>query len=207
MSITSYSELQTAVANWLNRADLALRIPEFISLAEAQMKRDKRVQTKTVVTLTLASPGVTLPADFHEMVALYFDGDGSIFGGISIVAPDKVAWAKRNGTGVPRVAAITDDGTTLYLGPEPDTSRDATLEYIATFAVLSDTNTTNFILDDHHDIYLNGALKEAEPFLKNDERVQLWETKYEKAMTELGRFIDRRRFGGAKIIRPRRAIG
>ncbi len=44
MSISTYAELQTAVGNWLNRADLTARIPEFIELFEARVKRDLRVR-------------------------------------------------------------------------------------------------------------------------------------------------------------------
>ena len=36
MAIGTYSELQTAVANWLTRADLTSRIPEAIAMAEAE---------------------------------------------------------------------------------------------------------------------------------------------------------------------------
>jgi hypothetical protein len=39
MAIGTYSELQTAVANWLGRDDLTDRIPEFIDLAEARLSR------------------------------------------------------------------------------------------------------------------------------------------------------------------------
>ena len=34
MAITTYSELKTSIANWLNRDDLTTQIPDFISLAE-----------------------------------------------------------------------------------------------------------------------------------------------------------------------------
>ena len=42
MSITTYSELKTAVANWLNRDDLTSVIPDFIALTEADMDRKIR---------------------------------------------------------------------------------------------------------------------------------------------------------------------
>ena len=42
MAITTYAELKTAIANWLNREDLTSVIPDFISLAEADFNRKLR---------------------------------------------------------------------------------------------------------------------------------------------------------------------
>ena len=44
MAINTYSTLQTAVANWLDRNDLTDRVPEFISLAEATFNRVLRLR-------------------------------------------------------------------------------------------------------------------------------------------------------------------
>ena len=40
MAITNYSELKSAIADWLDRTDLTDQIPDFITLAEARHKRD-----------------------------------------------------------------------------------------------------------------------------------------------------------------------
>ena len=37
MAITTYAELQTAIGDWLNRADLDQKIPDFIRLAESTL--------------------------------------------------------------------------------------------------------------------------------------------------------------------------
>ena len=42
MSITNYTNLQSTIADYLNRDDLTSVIPVFIQLAEAQMNRDIR---------------------------------------------------------------------------------------------------------------------------------------------------------------------
>ncbi len=42
MAITTYSELKTALGNWLNRDDLTAVIPDFISLAETDINRKLR---------------------------------------------------------------------------------------------------------------------------------------------------------------------
>ena len=44
MAIGTYAELQTAVANWLDRGDLTDRIQEFIDLAEARINRNLRLR-------------------------------------------------------------------------------------------------------------------------------------------------------------------
>ena len=42
MAITTYSELKSSVADWLNRDDLTSVIPDFIALSEAQYNRSIR---------------------------------------------------------------------------------------------------------------------------------------------------------------------
>ena len=67
MAITTYSELKTAVANWLNRDDLTSNIPEFIALAEAAIndqvrhwRMEKRAET------TLDAQFIGPPSDWLE---------------------------------------------------------------------------------------------------------------------------------------------
>lgn len=40
MSISTYAELKTAIANFLARTDLTEQIPNFIQLAEARLSRE-----------------------------------------------------------------------------------------------------------------------------------------------------------------------
>ena len=42
MAITNYTQLKTAIANWLDRDDLTSKIPDFIFLAEKQIERQVR---------------------------------------------------------------------------------------------------------------------------------------------------------------------
>jgi len=43
MALTTYTELKSSLADWLNRSDLTSVIPDFISLAEAQMEYVKNL--------------------------------------------------------------------------------------------------------------------------------------------------------------------
>ena len=48
MALTTYAELKTSIGDWLNRADLTAVIPDFISLAEAQIERTLRTRQMIV---------------------------------------------------------------------------------------------------------------------------------------------------------------
>ena len=57
MSISTYTELQTAVANFLARTDLTSQIPDFIKLAEVRMSREleSRSQEKRATATLVAN--------------------------------------------------------------------------------------------------------------------------------------------------------
>ena len=64
---------------------------------------------------------------------------------------------------------------------------------------LSDSNTTEQMLTDNPDIYLYGALLEAEPFLMNDERVQLWATAFQESVRALQEQDNKDRHSGSAM--------
>ena len=70
MAITTYSELQTAIANFLARGDLTTQIPDFITLAEARMSRelDTRSQERRATAATAAGDEfISLPTDLRKI--------------------------------------------------------------------------------------------------------------------------------------------
>ncbi len=44
MAISTYAELKTGIANWLDRTDLTDKIPDFIALAESRHRRDFKIR-------------------------------------------------------------------------------------------------------------------------------------------------------------------
>ena len=209
MSITTYSELQTAVANWINRNDVAERIPEFITLAEARMKRDTRLVEISVLDFN-AVEDYALPLQFKAVKNLYHDG-ASQYGRIRMVSVDELAERKlRHGdTGVPRWASVieTSIGRKLRFAPEPDGTYGLRLLFETELDVLSTANTSNWLLAAAPDIYLWGSLSCAEGFLQEDERIGLWKSEYDQAADEYKADKKRREYGGALTPRPAHIIG
>ena len=70
MALSTYSDLKTAIANFLARDDLTSQIPDFIKLAEARMSRElsSRTQEKRANATTVAGDGfISLPTDLRSI--------------------------------------------------------------------------------------------------------------------------------------------
>jgi hypothetical protein len=68
MALSNYTELQASVGDFLNRSDLSTVIPDFITMAEAELNRTLRVREMSVRTQApIDSQYVKLPADFLGM--------------------------------------------------------------------------------------------------------------------------------------------
>jgi hypothetical protein len=209
MALSNYTELQAAVADWLNRDDLTTQIPDFIALAEASLGRHPAVTHEELTTLSITGALVALPADCRELLSMYYD-ETSARGAIEVVSPEELAARKVDfsASGRPRYAAVENNGTYIRFAPEPDQTYTANIEYAATLTALSGTNTTNWLLTGHPDLYLFGTLVQTAPYLKDDPRMAVWQSMLERGLTELDALVRRRRFSpNTPVWRPRRAIG
>lgn len=179
MSITNYSELKTAVAAWLHRADLDDRIPDFIQIGEGKLSRDldsRRMDVKADLVTTPGDKALDLPADMLEMRRLQIVSD-DYNTPLQYRTPDEIAADyPHNRTGRPVVFTVI--GQRLELAPIPDAAYNLELNYIQRLPALSDSNPTNWLLSAWPSAYLYAALCAAQPFLINDERLPMFERLY-----------------------------
>ena len=199
MAISTYAELKTAVANWLNRDDLTANIPDFITLCEARLNRVLR--TRAMEGLYTASTiagqrDYNLPASYLQMRALRLNTSPlTVLEYVSPEIMDRV-WAGSSG-GKP--VAYTIKANELFLGPSPDSAYTMEMDYYRKFPSLSTIITTNEMLTDNPDVYLYGSLLEAEPFIKNDNRIQVWGTSFYKAITDIQDQDSKDRHSGSEM--------
>lgn len=188
MAITSYSELQTAVQNWLDDTNTlpAARCQEFIALAEADINRRLRVremlETATGV-LTAGTATLALPAGFAGAMVLTVTSSGTEYP-LSLMSNPAAAEAYTSyGSGLPRHFTIEGDNLRLY--PTPDSAYSYTLRYWMKVPLLSNSTATTWLLTAHPDVYLFGALTHAEGYRINDPRLQSWKAQYELALQQV----------------------
>jgi hypothetical protein len=182
MSITTYAELQTAVASWLNRSDLTANITDFITLAEARLSSDVKgrlMDTKTTLATVVGVNTVTLPTDMLEMRR--FQVAGSYNQPLSYRTPDEQSIDfSANSSGQPIVFTVI--GANAELAPVPDAVYSLELTYRQRIPALSVSNTTNWLLTAWPNAYLYASLLEAMPFIMNDPRLSMWQALYMQAV-------------------------
>ena len=90
-------------------------------------------------------------------------------------------------------------GNNIRLGPTPDVVYTTSMLYYKTFDPLSGSAPTNWVITNAPDVYLYGTLLEAEPFLMNDARVQLWATALTESINTLQEQDNKDRHSGSVL--------
>ena len=95
----------------------------------------------------------------------------------------------------------------LEVVPSPDDTYTSSIVYYTRIPALTDSATTNWLLTAHPDIYLFGTLVEAEPYLKNDERMPMWTSRLDKALMALRLQGERELHTGSSLRMRARVLG
>jgi hypothetical protein len=185
MAYTSYSDLQTSVANYLGRSDLTAVIPDFIRFAETRLARELRTRKmlkSATASMTAGDARVALPTDFLEVRDLYTQGNPRM--PVTYMSPSAFTRdARADESGLPVFYTVLS--AEFQFAPMPDTAYVLEILYYAQPPVLSGSNSSNVFLANYPDALLYGALLEAEPYLINDARSQTWATLYDRAIKNI----------------------
>lgn len=182
MALSTYSEIKSTIADYLNRADLTAVLPSFVTLAEAKFNRELRTRDMlTRVQATSDDEYVSLPTDFLQHYSLELDA-ASAQPSMAYIGPQEAKVLKaQNRTASTTYYYTVIDGA-FEIIPAPGSDLDLRMVYYAKIPALSDSNTTNWLLTKSPDLYLYSALLEAAPYLKDDDRVQLWAAARQQVM-------------------------
>ena len=198
MTIATYSDLVTEMANWLNRADLASEIPTFIQLFETRMNRRLRSPDQEITaTQTIVSGTNTYPilSPMRQVKQVFISGTPRVeliymsYDDLRRSYPDDIS-------DIPQSYSIV--GQNVVLQPIP-TSGTLTLTGYQTLPSLGTGTATNWLLTAHPDAYLFGSLCEAAAYLKDDERLPIWKQTWDEILEEIDREANERRIPAGPI--------
>jgi hypothetical protein len=206
MPISTYSELQAAVADFLNRDDLTTAIPNFISLAEAALNRRMRApEMVTRATVTIDAEYENRPSDWLETIR--YQVNTNPIAVLEFVTPEEAIIQKTKYSASGQPLFFSTVGTQFQHVPVPDTSYTGELMYYSRIPALSVTNTTNWLLTANPDIYLYATLVQSAPYLKEDERLATWAAILDRLLAEHDVAQERAKTGSSRLVIRTRTFG
>jgi len=179
--IETYGGLVDWIGATLDRTDLETQIPTFIHMADLRLDRillPPARQTTANLTTTAGTATLTLPADFKQLVTANIGGypldrvtTTEIYGALNGAQPTR----------------FTIGNGELKLSPTPDAEYTVVIDYLKGIQPLSEESPSNWVLSSHADLYVYGALLQAEAYLANDERLPIWKLAFDEAIGEVNR--------------------
>lgn len=183
--ILNYIDLQQNIQDWMNRTDISNQVTTFIQIAENKLARKLRILSmESTVNDTISNNIITLPSDYREM-KLFFVNSSSASSNLTRL-PSITLYARypRSGySGIPQY--FSREGYQVSFGPIPDSNYSVTYVYFKKVNALSSSNLTNWFTDNAPELLLYGSLLEAEPYIKNDERIQIWKSRFDEIWSDI----------------------
>jgi hypothetical protein len=189
-SVMTYDSLVENIQSYLERSDTATldKIPLFIMLAEQVIASQiKFLGNLTVNTSAMVASQATVdkPARWHKTVSMNI----TVAGERTPVLLRKYEylreyWPEPATTGVPKFYADYDY-THWLVAPTPAAAYDFEVLYYERVQPLDSSNQTNWFTIYAPQALLYGSLLQAMPFLKNDERMGMWQQQYDLIINTL----------------------
>ena len=203
---TTFTTLQQDIRRYLERgftlasdAIVYEQIPRLINLAERRIARELKIEGLINVLSGTLQPGLAVypkPDRWRTTVSFNF-GIGNEYNQLFPRSYEYVRsyWPNREETDVPLFYADYDYNNWI-VSPTPDQAYPFEVLVYQLLPLLDDANQTNWLTEYAPQVLLYASLLEATPFLKNDERIQVWQSMYDRSAQalngeDLSKILDR----------------
>jgi hypothetical protein len=164
------------------------QLPRLINLAERRIATELKIQGLINVvegTFTAGQAVYPKPDRWRGTVSFNF-GNGDNNANYNQLFPRSYEyireyWPDRSKTDTPLFYADYDYNHWL-ISPTPDQNYPFEILVYQLLPLLDDSNQTNWLTEYAPQLLLYGSLLEAEPFLKNDDRIPTWQQMYDRAL-------------------------
>lgn len=191
MALANYSDLLAAVASWLNRSDLTAVIPDMIALAEAEFNRTLRTMEMEGRATATTGSAVAVPSDFIGLRSVFINDAP-----LAYVSASDFFSLDVDSSGTPAYYTIADGQ--FFFKPTPSSST-VEITYYQKIPALTASNTTNWLMTKHPDLYLFATLAQGEFYTWDDDRLPLVKARVEEIMAQIEADETRRTFGSAAL--------
>ena len=180
----TFDEFQTYLMThlWKTGDSIVLNnLPTIILTAEAELNRTLKVEDRvSVLDMQATSIAWPLPPDYRSMRHLSSPQRGEM--NYNIPADFANKRAAKTCTG--KDYTVVNKTLRLIGNITPEAPLDLETWYYRNIPKMADDpeETSNWLLQDYFDVFLYCVLKHTAPFLREDERLQVWGTLFSDAM-------------------------
>jgi hypothetical protein len=206
-AINSYAALKLAIIDHAWRVDdtaFDTAVPGFIAGAESMMVDGFGIpgepsaipalrtwEMETLTTLTVTAGEATLPLDFAEARKVVVNQRP-----LEQISPMRAAeYYSTGGSATPINYTLVNGKIMTY----PAGSGSMSLLYYARLPALSDAAPTNWLLAKNPLAYLYGALMLAEPYMRDDTRIPVWNQLFRGIITGLNRSSNIAKYSNIRV--------
>lgn len=189
-AVMTYNSLVNDIETYLERTDQATidKIPQFIMLAEQVIAAELKFLGNLTVaesTMVAGNPIIDKPARWRKTVSMNVTVGGQKFP-VLLRKYEYLReyWPDATEQDVPKFYCDYDY-THWLVAPTPDVAYSFEVLYYERVQPLDSTNQSNWFTEYAPQALLYGSLLQAMPFLKNDERIGMWQSQYQQIMNVL----------------------
>lgn len=203
----TFTSLQSDIRNYLERGGstdpiVYEQIPRLITLAERRIARELKIQGFLAVVNTTMQSGVSVypkPDRWRDTVSINIGTGTNNNTRKQIYARSyeyiREYWPDETQEATPEFYADYNYSNWVF-APTPDADYPMEVLYYELPPLLDEATQTNWLTEYAPNLLLYASLVEATPFVKDDQRVQLWQTYYDRALSalngeDLQKIIDR----------------
>ena len=206
MAITNYGTLKAAIADFLNRDDLTAVIPTFIDFAQDKINRDLRTRQMVArATANIDSQYNAFPPNFLQVRDIRLNTDP--VQALEYVSSEQQNQERsRNATsGRPRLFSVIGESFEVF--PTPDTSYECEIAYYEKIPDMTADSDTNWLLTKSPELFVYGSLVHSAPYLKDEDKIVIWQTLYRDVFNSLTLEDEKSRFSGTTPRMRTRSFG
>lgn len=202
----NYTEIKDTALGYADRQDTEItsRIDLFLKMVEARINRKIESQEAIATVHTIIVNNVfeyTLPTDFRELqdIKIVNTDNENYSYPLELSSPERVTTFRLDGSDQ-RIYTVI--GNTVQICSNPyDATLNLVLEitYKQKIPALTSLATTNWISNNHPDLYVFGLMAEINAFVKDANASMLWEQRFNTVLDEIDLFESRYRWSGPTL--------
>lgn len=201
MAIAAYSDLKTKAASWLRRSGNSTyvsEVPDLITFCEGKLNTELGpVETEATLTGTIGSRSLDISSlTVLEPLALFLTpGTGIDEIKLDQQSPHDLNFAA---TSAEPNQWSYDSNSTIKLDSPCLEAYSFRFRYKGAFH-LSDSTTTNWLLETRPDVYLAAALGWGSAYLENFQNSAVWQAYLDRELPKVRRMLEKQRRGTLRV--------